>query len=189
MADQSERTLSDITPESQPEVTINNIWIISDTHFEHDNIKKLCYRPADYNEQIIADWREKVKPTDVVLHLGDVAWPRGWGYIKDLPGKKILIRGNHDGKSMFNLMSKGFDLCVESLVLKIEGRMIEFTHVPRIFHEYDINVCGHLHNMQLANVESICPHYVIRLEEQGYGVQNLADLWPKLKAEIHKAGK
>ena len=68
MADQSERTLSDITPESQPEVTINNIWIISDTHFEHDNIKKLCYRPADYNEQIIADWREKVKPTDVVLH-------------------------------------------------------------------------------------------------------------------------
>ena len=52
MADQSERTLSETTPESQPEVTMSNIWVISDTHFEHDNIKKLCYRPDDYNEQI-----------------------------------------------------------------------------------------------------------------------------------------
>lgn len=185
MAENNERIPS---PETEsPEVTIANIWVISDTHFEHDNIKKLCHRPEDYNEQIINDWKAKVKPDDVVLHLGDVAWPRGWGYIKDLPGKKILVRGNHDGKSMFNLMNKGFDLCVEQLVLKIEGRMIAFTHVPMIFHEFDINVCGHLH--QCAMIDSVCPHYVIRLEEQGYGVQNLADLWPKLKAEIHKAGK
>lgn len=162
--------------------SMNNIWVISDTHFMHENIKKLSCRPENYNELIVADWKSKVSEDDIVLHLGDVAWPEGWALLNELPGKKILIRGNHDSKSMFTLMNKGFDLVVESLVLRIEGYKLCFSHVPMIHHEYDINVCGHLH--QNTDIVSDYPHYVISLEKQGYGVQNLAELFPKFKTAI-----
>lgn len=65
-------------------------WIISDTHFSHAKIIEYCNRPfrnvEQMNETIIARWKGAVKPEDVVYHLG----------ISQLPGKKILIRGNHD---------------------------------------------------------------------------------------------
>ncbi|SRR6266568_6227558 len=49
-----------------------NIWIIADTHFYHENIKKYQDRPDDFNEQIIKNWNRLVKYDDVVIHLGDV---------------------------------------------------------------------------------------------------------------------
>lgn len=54
-------------------------------------------------ENVKADWQNKVKPEDVVLLAGDTSWGMRWGEaapdleeIIALPGKKILIRGNHD---------------------------------------------------------------------------------------------
>ena len=54
-------------------------------------------------ERIQADWRSKVRPEDTVLIPGDISWAM---QTKDalpdllaigaLPGKKILLRGNHD---------------------------------------------------------------------------------------------
>ena len=168
---------------------ISNIWIISDTHFRHERMHVLCHRPADYNEQIIRHWHENVKPDDLVIHLGDVAWPHGWeeGIIHMLPGKKILVRGNHDAKSLPNLMEKGFDIAVDSMSMKLEGLDILFTHSPQVTHTHDINVHGHLHDM--ACPESDCAHWLCSLELQGYRVQNVRDLiktWRKLANEKKK---
>jgi calcineurin-like phosphoesterase family protein len=41
---------------------------------------------------MIEAWWAMVKPEDVVLHLGDLAQ----AYPPELPGKIILVRGNHD---------------------------------------------------------------------------------------------
>ena len=48
---------------------IQNIWIITDTHFRHHRMLELCHRPEDYNEKIIQHWRENVQPDDLVIHL------------------------------------------------------------------------------------------------------------------------
>jgi len=93
--------------------------VISDTHFNHDGVLKFepCRLKAMHNdgmslytkgeesllniahtEWIIKNWNEKVKPDDIIIHLGDVAWKGHQEIIPRLNGIKILILGNHDKK-------------------------------------------------------------------------------------------
>lgn len=152
------------------------IWLTTDTHFGHANMVKLCHRPEDFEKKIIDNWYQVVKPDDIVIHLGDVTW-----HVKDylddvvakLPGKKILVRGNHDEKSLMYYMKHGFDLAVDSLSMKYRGLDILFTHEPKIFHEHDINIHGHLHNNTLELSEPYSLYYLISLENNGYTMTNL----------------
>lgn len=90
---------------------MSNIWIISDTHFNHKNIlgftdsegKKfrgdLFKDVSDMNEQMIYNWNSVIKPEDKVYHLGDVYFgsqPEADAILSRLMGKKRLIVGNHD---------------------------------------------------------------------------------------------
>ena len=57
----------------------------------------------DHFARIAADWREKVAPEDVVLIPGDTSWAMqlrdavpDLTAIGELPGRKVLIKGNHD---------------------------------------------------------------------------------------------
>lgn len=152
------------------------IWLTTDTHFGHANMVKLCHRPEDFEKRIIDNWYQVVRPEDIVIHLGDVTW-----HVKDylddvvakLPGKKILVRGNHDEKSLMYYMKHGFDLAVDSLSMKYRGLDILFTHEPKIFHEHDINIHGHLHNNTLELSEPYSLYYLISLENNGYTMTNL----------------
>jgi calcineurin-like phosphoesterase family protein len=88
-----------------------DIWIISDTHFRHENILKFKDRDGnpvrghlfknvdDMDEHMIDRWNSVVKPGDIVYHLGDVVMgDRDW-FKKNWPrlhGSKRLIVGNHD---------------------------------------------------------------------------------------------
>lgn len=54
-------------------------------------------------DKIASDWLEKVEPQDVVLLPGDLSWAMTFdeamldlSRIYALPGKKVLLRGNHD---------------------------------------------------------------------------------------------
>ena len=51
------------------------IYIISDTHFNHENIIKYCNRPFkdinEMNDAIIDNWNRIVKKDEIVYHLGD----------------------------------------------------------------------------------------------------------------------
>lgn len=78
-------------------------FITSDTHFSHARISELAARPfgsvTEMDAELIRRWNEAVAPTDVVLHLGDLAL----GPIADslpltaqLNGRKLLVPGNHD---------------------------------------------------------------------------------------------
>ncbi len=58
---------------------------------------------SDHFERISQDWREKVQEDDVVLLPGDISWAMALSDAKAdldaigaLPGKKVLLRGNHD---------------------------------------------------------------------------------------------
>ena len=82
------------------------VFAISDLHLSINNPK-----PMDifgevwdgYLEKIIEDWKSKVADDDLVLLCGDFSWAmkledteKDFEFLKDLPGKKIIIRGNHD---------------------------------------------------------------------------------------------
>lgn len=83
------------------------IWFTGDTHFGHANILKYCNRPfssiGEMDEHFIEQWNLRVRPNDVVYHLGDFMFaPRDKlqrateNILRRLNGVKILIRGNHD---------------------------------------------------------------------------------------------
>lgn len=57
----------------------------------------------NYEEKIKKDWQEKVTEKDLVVLPGDFSWAmyldeteKDFAYINSLPGKKILLKGNHD---------------------------------------------------------------------------------------------
>ena len=88
-----------------------DIWVISDTHFDHANILNFTDKVGkptrnfadveEMNETMIANWNSVVKPGDKVYHLGDVLFgnrKQEW-MAKNFPrlnGQKRLIVGNHD---------------------------------------------------------------------------------------------
>ncbi len=85
---------------------IMDIYAISDLHLSSCDPKPMEVfgaRWENYMEKITADWLSKVGPDDIVLIAGDISWAMkledavcDLNTIAALPGKKILIRGNHD---------------------------------------------------------------------------------------------
>ncbi len=57
------------------------VYFISDTHFGHRNVLKLCNRPfetiEEMNETIIANWNSRVSGNDTVFIVGNKKQPRG----------------------------------------------------------------------------------------------------------------
>ena len=92
-----------------------NTWLVSDTHFGHDNIVGFCHRLEDHEQVMIVEWRAYVPDDATVLHLGDLSY-RSNGRFKHLLSKeltgarKLLIKGNHDRQSMSFYRQCGFQL-------------------------------------------------------------------------------
>src|SRR4051812_20693645 len=57
-------------------------WVISDTHWFHNNIVKYCDRDMAHNEIMLRRWNETVNPGDPVLHLGDLFMSKRENYRK-----------------------------------------------------------------------------------------------------------
>src|SRR5476649_1621970 len=145
-----------------------NIWIIADTHFYHENIKKFQGRPNDFNEKIIKNWNQLVAYDDVVIHLGDVIFgldkeQRLPSLMASLPGKKILCRGNHDPKPAEWYMEHGFDFACDYYVYKD----VAFSHAPLTplppqtlvsdGRPVNWNIHGHFHKGTHRQVEAPAP--------------------------------
>ena len=82
------------------------IFSISDLHLDINNTKPMdIFGPVwqNYLHKIITDWQSKVGEDDVVILAGDYSWAMkledvvaDFNFLNELPGTKILIRGNHD---------------------------------------------------------------------------------------------
>lgn len=79
------------------------IFLISDLHFNSENIIKYCNRPfadaVDAREQMISRWNSVVHEDDTVYVLGDFIMGDSETIPQILPrlnGYIILVRGNHD---------------------------------------------------------------------------------------------
>lgn len=143
------------------------LWVITDTHMNHRAMIYSCGRPVNFTDLICENWEKMVAPTDRVLHLGDCAWgEEGMERLMALPGKKFLIRGNHDDKSDERYMEMGFDGVFESVIIKRFGIRMLFTHKPRFDHKADINIHGHFHDLHREDFSRL--YLPLSLESMGY---------------------
>lgn len=165
---------------------MNDIWVTSDTHFNHQNILKFKEDDGvtpvrdfdsvqEMNETLIDNWNSVVKQGDKVYHLGDVffgpkeefkiLWPR-------LNGKKRLIVGNHDD---IKFLSQGnfFQKVYMWRLFKEFG--IILTHVPINQDNFRVgskNVHGHIHTKKSPNG----PYQCVCVEQTNYTPVNIEDL-------------
>lgn len=85
-----------------------SIYAIGDTHL---SMNKEVEKPMDifgsewanHAGRLKKNWEEIICPEDVVIISGDISWalklPEAMAdldFIHDLPGKKVLVKGNHD---------------------------------------------------------------------------------------------
>ena len=110
-------------------------------------MEELCGRPQNFGIRIQKNLATMVAPQDTLIHLGDVIfynYPSLKGILDSIPGRKILVRGNHDSKSNHWYMNNGFSYCADMIV---QDNII-YSHRPteRLPSGVDYNIHGHFHN-------------------------------------------
>jgi len=168
-----------------------NIWLISDTHFNHSNILNFKDKNEnlirkfsdvhDMNETMIDRWNKLVKPQDKVYHLGDVYFgdeKQASFLLSRLNGHKRLVVGNHD-----NLKAPILHKYFEKIVLwrKLSDNGLLLTHVPvhestlgegRFKGKQIINVHGHTHQ----NGSPKGPYKSVCVELTDYTPMNIEEI-------------
>jgi calcineurin-like phosphoesterase family protein len=122
------------------------VYILSDSHFNHANIATYCQRPVDFTERILNNLRRILTQEDTLIHLGDVFIGKLPPWLCDWPGRKILVRGNHDrARSCTWWMEHGFDFACDGMRFRNHW----LTHEPDTSRAggCDLNIHGHLHNI------------------------------------------
>lgn len=175
-----------------------DIWVISDTHFNHKNILNFrdrvtgkLIRPGfhtlqDMNHHIIERWNSVVKKGDLVYHLGDVFFGPQEQYLplhKALNGSKRLILGNHDNVRFF----AQYELFGKIQIWEpLQQYGILLSHVPLheeqlkrgpqgSEHDSDVtllNVHGHIH----TNPSPEGPYRCVCVEQTNYTPVNIDEL-------------
>lgn len=165
-------------------------FVISDTHFGHENTCTLFKREdgsplrpfanaTEMDEILVARWNNVVRPDDTVYHLGDVVINK-----KHLPtmnrlnGRKRLVRGNHDIVPT-KVLLEYFD---EIYGVKIFDKMI-FSHIPlhreSVVPRMGTNVHGHLHGFDIPDGA----YYNVCVENINYTPIAIDDLKQKIEAK------
>lgn len=119
-----------------------SVYLISDTHFDDENVHRKCPEwPAP--ETIIEIIKKKARKNDTIIHLGDVgntiyleqAWP------EHKRPHLVLIMGNHDESvSRFQHL---FDEIYTGPLFIAEKILLSHERIPNI--NFCLNIHGHEH--------------------------------------------
>jgi calcineurin-like phosphoesterase family protein len=165
-------------------------WLIADTHWGHSMIQKHCRRPADVDSRICTNWNRLIKPEDMVIHLGDVAFSfvNLKKFLDGLNGVKILVCGNHDSKSKSWYMRNGFAFACDGFVMS----GCYFTHRPRpiLPERATLNIHGHLHNTVPRGYRKYPHSRLFSLEYENYSPRILSSFLHSIEKEkpVYPAG-
>ena len=132
------------------------IWVISDTHFHHENaymfvnatgerMRKEFQHANEADAEMVRRWNAVVTPQDHVYHLGDVTMGNNLSLIPLLNGHKRLVLGNHDKCDVRQYREAGFQKVYSSRQF---DRWCLLTHIPvhpQSLPRGGINIHGHLH--------------------------------------------
>ena len=82
-----------------------SLYVLSDLHLAFGSNKPMdIFRGwENHTEKIRANWKRMIKSDDTVVLAGDTSWAlkleetlEDFKYIDSLPGKKLILKGNHD---------------------------------------------------------------------------------------------
>lgn len=128
------------------------------------------------DNDIIKNWNEIVTDNDVVYHLGDIAvchdkpqqkeFEKIFNLLKQLNGKIILIKGNHDSRALFKYIDKNnielngepkFSFQDVGALIKMNHCQYYMTHYPMMMGQVKqiINLHGHIHHYSVSAKENI----------------------------------
>ena len=160
-------------------------WIWSDHHLWHANIIKYCKRPfadePEMTDALYSAWTSAIREEDTVILGGDIAMrgalqgrkgaPRRKA-LESLPGKTILVVGNHDTDKSGRCTAPAHRTAG---VVLINGEpKLAVTHIPLTgVPDGWVNVYGHVHN----NDPPMRGRYInMCVEETGYKPVPLEDV-------------
>ncbi|NLZ29016.1 MAG: serine/threonine protein phosphatase, partial [Firmicutes bacterium] len=82
------------------------IWALADLHLSGGDDKPMdIFGPEwkDHPDKIMQGWQSNIKDHDLTIIPGDISWAMqlegardDLNWIAALPGRKVLVRGNHD---------------------------------------------------------------------------------------------
>ena len=130
---------------------IRKQFVIGCTHF--DDLSIMRYRVGfktvdDMAHAIVDSWKSIVSPDDTVYVLGDFALKHIDKWVKRLPGRKVLIRGNHDKITCFNDFQEVHDILQIRIIPENMISMpldIVMCHYPMVSWYNKQNGSVHLH--------------------------------------------
>ena len=144
---------------------MGRLLFLADTHFGSGRIIRLCHRPfkdvAEQDRVIASNWQKAVNNDDTVYLLGDVAegdYERSVRILAGLPGRKILVVGNHDDEASLSRYQEAgiFESIVPYAKAYQGGEEIILFHYPIIDWENrqfgSSLVYGHIHNKDLPEI-------------------------------------
>ncbi|MGL5439087.1 MAG: metallophosphoesterase [Filifactoraceae bacterium] len=81
-----------------------SIFAIGDLHLSNESNKPMdIFGWVNHKEKIFDNWKQRVKSEDLVLLAGDISWANYLDEAKadledicSMPGKKLIVKGNHD---------------------------------------------------------------------------------------------
>ena len=141
------------------------IYYTSDLHFGHRNVISFDKRPfADIDEMdqcLINNWNARIRPEDTVYILGDFCYKGGratkW-YLQQLKGRKVLIVGNHDGKTLQDSETMKYFEDARPMMHVTDGdKQICLCHFPIAewngYYHGSWHIYGHIHNRKNETYE------------------------------------
>jgi len=138
------------------------VWFISDTHFNHLRILEYTKRPyvtlEEMNCKLIAAWQETVGPEDWIFHLGDFAMGKSElaePILKQLPGRKVLVLGNHDKLIKKMQLEHYFEICTDYLEIQVGKQAAVLCHFPIECWNNAAKGWWHLHGHSHGNSRQI----------------------------------
>lgn len=113
-----------------------SIWAIADLHLSFGvpgkEMSVFGESWRDHTQKIATHWLRLISPDDLVLIAGDISWAMhaeealpDLQWIHELPGTKVLIRGNHD--YWWSSLSKLYKLLPPS-ILAIQNNSLRWQH-------------------------------------------------------------
>ena len=176
---------------------MKNVWVGTDWHvWSIGRTPHHPYQSASNIRQLSDSYANDIQVDDVFIYLGDLCDPAVTDLnelkrlVQNIPGYKILVKGNHDTETDYFYRDIGFDEVCDVCVIN----QVAFSHFPLKVEPDVINIHGHLHTEKRSDVDDA--NHINAYREDYYKhpieiselIQDAYDKWLKDRA-VHKTGE
>lgn len=176
---------------------MKSVWVGTDWHvWSIGHTSHHPYQSVSNIRQLSDSYANDIQVDDVFIYLGDLCDPAVTDLnelkhlVQNIPGYKILVKGNHDTETDYFYRDIGFDEVCDVCVIN----QVAFSHFPLKVEPDMINIHGHLHTEKRSDVDDA--NHINAYREEYYKhpveiselIQGAYDKWLKDRA-VHKTGE